>query len=206
MGCCQSDSAQYSANGADQCRPHGAYEQMEYLEGPCQGKGSCFWVGGLTDYLSQKLGDDDVAVFSTWATFDLFYDFRDDVLMESDVGRRVLEFGDQYGERAVEIMGRDGEVLTESFRLLLMGSLFMRRVLAARFGRRIRGYPDPQLDPEVVERTFALLGRVRELASGELDEPITFAESVLSLVRGLSASQVSELLQRPMPEVSQAAP
>ena len=54
-------------------------------------------------------------------------------------------------------------------------------------------------DPDWVERAYALLARVRELAEGELDGPIAMIEMMMELARGLTASQVWELLQRSLP-------
>jgi len=172
---------------------------MSYSDGSCGG--SCLWTGGLNDYLSEALGDDDISIMSTWATMDFIADFQDDVLMETETGRRILALANEHGASLMEILKRDREALLESYRVLLLGTLFARRIMAARFGRRTRGFPDPLPDPEFVDRAFALLARLRELAEGELDGPIAMIEMMMGLARGLTASEVWELMQRPLPSL-----
>jgi hypothetical protein len=176
---------------------------MSYSDGPCGG-GNCLWSGGLADYLSEALGSDDIAIWSTWATFDFIADFEDDVLKETDTGRQILALADEHGPRLLEILKRDREVLLESYRVLLLGTFFARCVMAARFGRTNHGYPDSQPDPEFVERAFALVARLRELAEGELDGPIAMIEMMMGLARGLTASEIWELMQRPLPAMPSA--
>ncbi len=55
---------------------------------PPESKGgtSCNYISRLTDYLTLKVGSDDIAIFSTWATIDDMYDFRDQVLKKSRNG------------------------------------------------------------------------------------------------------------------------
>jgi len=165
----------------------------------------CALVTRLADHLNREVGHDDVSTFSTWATLDLLYDFRDEVLEESATGKHVLTLYRRHSTRAMQLIEHDRHLVIEALRLCVLGTLFARRVLAARTGRRIRGNPDAPLDPTVAKRVFVLLARLRELApDDELDEPIAFAESMLVRIRSLSPPQVWELLQQEPSEVVDA--
>jgi hypothetical protein len=198
MGCCTSDrGVSYTADGPSQCRPHGAYEHMSYSSESC----SCHFVSRLASYLTEKIariGGDEVVTFATWSTFDFLYEFRDQVLKQCKTGRHALDLYSRYARRAAAILDRHKKLKFEALRIMLLGTLFARRVMVVKSGRTSRYATDKPLDPKVLRRALSLARQLRRLAPNhEMDEPVAFAEALLSRIRGRKPAEVWAILQKP---------
>jgi hypothetical protein len=169
---------------------------MTYSEESC----SCSFITRLANYLTEKIGKiggDDVVTFATWSTFDFLFDFRDQVLKQCKTGRYTLALYRQYAGRAAAIVDRDKKLKFEALRVMLLGTLFARRIMVVKSGRKSRYRTEKPIDPQVVTRALAVLGQLRKRANHELDEPVAFAEAMLTRIRGLKPAEVWDLLQKP---------
>jgi hypothetical protein len=204
MGCCRLASGSTYAGNEQQCAQLGAFDSTQYDENPCTT--NCAFISRLANYLNDNAGHDDVVIYATWSSFDFLYDFRDEVLKQCKTGKRVLELYKTYADRAGAIIDRDKKLLFETLRLLLLGILFARRVVIAKYRRKSRLSIDKPLDPDVLDRALKVLQQLRQRApEHEFDEPIAFAEALLNRIRGLKPAQVWTLLQK-TPKAALAQP
>jgi len=159
---------------------------------------SCLFFSPLSKYLSEKLGGDDISIAASWRVFDVLYDFREDVLKQSQTGAHIFNLIEEQGEAAMKIIEKDGKLLRDALLLFVRGSVYCGYLTSIKRGGKVQLGPNVRLHSEFVDEWLDWMKRFRVRAAGhKFDESIALVEELLTQMRDKTPRELLAALEQP---------
>lgn len=160
-------------------------------EGDCP---LCFFVTELTRHLIGKR--DPVVELAGRPALTVAFDFRYIILRQSALGREALKLYGRHAERAIYVLRQHPALLARALKLVALGIILAQDILRA-YSLKSYGVAAGalQLKAETLDEGLDLARELGKLAPNEeFDHLIRLAEAIFSRVRGMTASQILDVL------------
>src|SRR6266852_4406428 len=110
MGICCVGSSCEPSDQLDCDMLHGEYRD----DHPSRG---CAFLTALSDYLHNTCAADPIILLAAGGTYSAIYDLRDVILSKSPLGKRILDYYQQYASKGIEILMKEPKLLGETLRV-----------------------------------------------------------------------------------------